>query len=266
MDRIKIDESQPDHVILFPHGISDMETGDEDSEGMGFTLNFVLFSNCYVIVLWRNSPLKGNCPCLNEGKCIYLSEGSSEFYCDCPEYASGQLCNQLLACSSINDCPESDSCRLIAPGYHCENSITFDGDQCAHQTYSLLDVASISFSRIEFQVRTTVQNDTNLFRIRSKLIPIEPSDSESSDQLIDEPEDISLKNEITQIERISIDLDNGFLIVNLPDLPDLDLKSNHIVNDGLWHDVILEFFPTSKVMLLIDKVSHLLRNPYYVTF
>ena len=51
LDRIKIDESQPDHVILFPHGISDMETGDEDSEGMGFTLNFVLFSNCYVIVL-----------------------------------------------------------------------------------------------------------------------------------------------------------------------------------------------------------------------
>ena len=33
LDRIKIDESQPDHVILFPHGISDMETGDEDSEG-----------------------------------------------------------------------------------------------------------------------------------------------------------------------------------------------------------------------------------------
>ena len=122
-----------------------------------------------------------------------------------------------------------------------------------------MDVASISFSRIEFQVRTTVQNDTNLFRIRSKLIPVEPSDNESSDdQPIDEPEDASLKNEITQIERISIDLDNGFLIVNLPDLPDLDLKSNHIVNDGLWHDVILEFFPTSKVMLLIDKVSPLL--------
>ena len=33
LDRIKIDESQPDHVILFPHGISDMETGDEDSAG-----------------------------------------------------------------------------------------------------------------------------------------------------------------------------------------------------------------------------------------
>ena len=197
---------------------------------------------------------------MNGGKCIYLSEGNSEFYCDCPEYASGRLCNQLLACSSINECPESDSCRLIAPGYHCENSITFDGDQCAHQTYSLLDVPSISFSRIEFQVRTTVQNDTNLFRIRSKLIPIESSDMESSDgndESSDQPDEESLK--VTQIERISIDLDNGFLIVNLPDLPDLDLKSNHIVNDGIWHDVILEFFPTSKVMLLIDKVSH-----YYV--
>ena len=129
-----------------------------------------------------------------------------------------------------------------------------------------MDVASISFSRIEFQVRTTVQNDTNLFRIRSKLIPIEPSENESSDQPIDEVEDVTLKNEITQIERISIDLDNGFLIVNLPDLPDLDLKSNHIVNDGLWHDVILEFFPTSKVMLLIDKVSHLLRYRYFLTY
>ena len=200
---------------------------------------------------------------MNEGKCIYLTEGSSEFYCDCPEYASGQLCNQLLACSSINECPESDSCRLIsAPGYHCENSITFDGDQCAHQTYSLLDVGSISFSRIEFQVRTTVQNDTNLFRIRSKLIPIESSDlndeslPDINDESSDQPGDESVNDENSQIERISIDLDNGFLIVNLPDLPDLDLKSNHIVNDGLWHDVILEFFPTSKVMLLIDKVNH----------
>ena len=120
-----------------------------------------------------------------------------------------------------------------------------------------LNVPSISFSRIEFQVRTTVQNDTNLFRIRSKLIPIESSESsDENDESSDQPVDESLKKEITQIERISIDLDNGFLIVNLPDLPDLDLKSNHIVNDGIWHDVILEFFPTSKVMLLIDKVSH----------
>ena len=81
--------------------------------------------------------------------------------------------------------------------------------------------------------------------------------SDGNDESSDQPDEESLK--VTQIERISIDLDNGFLIVNLPDLPDLDLKSNHIVNDGIWHDVILEFFPTSKVMLLIDKVSH-----YYV--
>ena len=69
--------------------------------------------------------LEGNCPCLNEGKCIYLTEGGSDFYCDCPDYASGRLCDQLLACSSINECPESDACRLIAPGYHCEVGFLF---------------------------------------------------------------------------------------------------------------------------------------------
>ena len=140
----------------------------------------------------------------------------------------------MHVCDATNQCPDPDSCIVLKDedddSYHCAGSVTFGSsapETCETMTY-LLSTASegdFEFSKIEFKLRTTAQNGTQVF--------------------VDIGESM-----------ITLQLDSsGYLIVMMDLLPDQDpfmIRSNHALNDGEWHRVVLEFFPTNKVMLLID--------------
>ena len=106
--------------------------------------------------------------------------------------------------------------------YHCAGSVTFGGDStCSDMTYLLNSDSetSFEFSNVEIKLRSSAQNGTSVFvNVGESMITLQ----------LDE---------------------DGFLLVQMnldPEQDPLMIRSNHAVNDGNWHRVKLEFFPTNK--------------------